>query len=121
MFSGDLRHHIFQLSYVYFALIKNTVSTFQKCFPPIMMSACVKWAKERLNDFNDLLAKQLSSVRQGSETWRDCVGRAREHAGMMAEVGLDFRDLVGLGMGEGTLTEARGENEWVGQTLEGGA
>lgn len=86
-----------------------------------MMSACVKWAKERLDDFNDLLAKQLSSVRQGSETWRDCVKRAREHAGMMAEVGLDFRDLVGLGMGEGTSTEAGGSDERDGQASKGGA
>ena len=71
------------------------------------MSACVKWAKQRLDDFNHLLAKQLGSVRPGSETWRDCVGRAREHAGLMAEVGLDFRDLVGF---ERTcLTETRGE------------
>lgn len=67
-----------------------------------MMSACVKWAKEQLDAFNEVLGRQLGSVREGSETWRDCVGRAREHAGMMAEVGLDFRDLVGLGMGEGT-------------------
>lgn len=73
-----------------------------------MMSACVKWAKERLDEFNNLLAKQLGSVREGSETWRDCVGRAKEHAGMMADVGLDFRDLVALGMGEGTAMEVQG-------------
>lgn len=82
-----------------------------------MMSACVKWAKERLDEFNDLLAKQLGSVRQGTETWRDCVARAKEHAGMMSEVGLDFRDLVALGMGQGTGTgtgtgtDSRRENE----------
>lgn len=77
------------------------------------MSACVKWAKERLDEFNDLLAKQLGSVRQGTETWRDCVARAKEHAGMMSEVGLDFRDLVALGMGQGTAagTDSRRENE----------
>jgi len=51
MFEGDLRHHIFQLSYVYFSLIRNTVKVFQQCFPPVMMSACVKWAKERYVQF----------------------------------------------------------------------
>ena len=97
MFEGDLRHHIFQLSFVYFSLIRNTVKVFQQCFPPVMMSACVKWAKERLDEFNEVLGRQLGSVRVGSETWRDCMERAREHAGMMGEVGLDFVDLVGVG------------------------
>lgn len=102
MFEGDLRHHIFQLSFVYFSLIRNTVKTYQQCFPPPMMSACVKWAKERLDEFNRILGRQLSSVQVGSPTWTDCVGRAREHAGMMGEVGLDFRELVRVGGLEGT-------------------
>lgn len=97
MFEGDLRHHVFQLSFVYFSLIRNTVKTYQQCFPPPMMSACVKWAKERLDDFNRILGRQLSSVQVGSPTWRDCVGRAREHAGMMGEVGLDFKELIRVG------------------------
>ena len=65
------------------------------------MSACVKWAKERLDEFNAALGRQLGSVRVGSETWTDCLDRAREHAGMMGEVGLDFVGLVGVG-GRGT-------------------
>jgi hypothetical protein len=101
MFEGDLRHHIFQLSYVYFSLIRNTVKVFQQCFPPVMMSACVKWAKERLDEFNEILARQLGSVRVGSETWKDCMQKAREHAGMMGEVGLDFGGLVGVRVGNG--------------------
>lgn len=65
-----------------------------------MMSACVKWSKQRLDEFNEILARQLGSVRVGSETWRDCMERAREHAGMMGEVGLDFAGLVGVGVGK---------------------
>ncbi|KAK0512303.1 hypothetical protein JMJ35_005431 [Cladonia borealis] len=107
LFEGDLRHHIFQLSYVYFSLIRNTVRTFQQCFPPSSMSACVKWAKDRLDEFNAALGRQLGSVRVGSETWTDCVGKAREHAGMMGEVGLDFVGLVGVG-GRGMGTQEGG-------------
>ncbi|KAL2044379.1 hypothetical protein N7G274_003084 [Stereocaulon virgatum] len=103
MFEGDLRQHIFQLSYVYFSLIRNTMKVFQQCFPPVTMSACVKWAKERLDEFNEILARQLGSVRVGSETWRDCMARAKEHAGMMGEVGLDFVDLVGVAKPEERL------------------
>ena len=96
IFEGDLRHYIFQLSYVYFMLIKHTVSIYQQCFQQPMMSACVKWAKEHLDAFNTVLARQLSSVQRDSPTWKDCLQRAREHAGMMDEVGLDFRNLIGV-------------------------
>ena len=65
-----------------------------------MMSACVKWAKEHLDKFNVILARQLSSVKRDSPTWQECMERAREHASMMDEVGLDFKDLVGVGLSE---------------------
>ena len=94
IFEGDLRHHIFQLSFVYFSLMRNTVKIYQQCFPPLMSSACVKWCHERLQEFNESLGRQLSSVTPGSPTYADCVSRAKEHAGMMGEVGLDFKGLV---------------------------
>lgn len=96
LFEGNLHHHIFQISFVYFTLIRNTVSIYQQCFPLLMMSACVKWAKEHLDAFNRVLASQLSNVQRDSSTWSDCMERAREHAKMMDEVGLDFKDLVGV-------------------------
>lgn len=83
------------MSFVYFAVIKNTVSCFQGCFPPPMMSACVKWAKEEVEAFNVILARQLSSTERGTEAWDKCMERAKEHAQMLSEVGLDFRNLVG--------------------------
>ena len=63
-----------------------------------MMSACVKWSKERLDGFNTILARQLSSVHDESPIWQECLDRARELAAMMDEVGLDFKGLVGLGL-----------------------
>jgi hypothetical protein len=80
---------------VYFAIIRNTVSCFQGCFPPPMMSACVKWAKEELDTFNHILERQLSSKKEGGEVWMQCMSRAKEHAKMLSEVGLDFSNLVG--------------------------
>jgi hypothetical protein len=61
----------------------------------VMMSACVKWAKEHVDDFNALLERQLSSVDESSETWKECMERAHMHASMLGEVGLDFKDLIG--------------------------
>ncbi|KAL9599478.1 MAG: hypothetical protein Q9219_003817 [cf. Caloplaca sp. 3 TL-2023] len=94
IFEGDLRDYIFQVSYVYFQLMKNTISIYQQCFPPLMMSACVKWAKEHLDSFNVILSRQLSSVQRGSPTWNECMDQAKELAKLLDEVGLDFKDLV---------------------------
>ncbi len=60
-----------------------------------MMSACVKWAKEEVDAFNAILARQLSGEREGGEAWARCMDTAKEHAGLLSEVGLDFRNLVG--------------------------
>jgi hypothetical protein len=98
LFEGNLHHHIFQISFVYFTLMKNTVHIYQQCFPPLMMSACVKWAKEQLDHFNSILASQLSNVQRDSPTWRECTERAREHAKIMDEVGLDFKGIVGMNL-----------------------
>ncbi|CAK7273310.1 exocyst complex component exo84 [Sporothrix epigloea] len=95
IFQGDLHLYIWELSFVYFSVIRNTVSCFQSCFPPVIMSACVKWAKEEVESFNRILARQLSSIDRGGEVWRKCMDQAHGHAQMLADVGLDFRNLVG--------------------------
>ncbi|KAL8635439.1 MAG: hypothetical protein Q9228_007069 [Teloschistes exilis] len=94
IFEGDLRDYIFQVSFVYFTVMKNTVSIYQQCFPPPMMSACVNWAKGQLDGFNLILARQLSSIQRGSQTWNECMDQAKEHAALVDEVGLDFKELV---------------------------
>lgn len=60
-----------------------------------MMSACVKWAKEEVEAFNVILARQLSSTERGGEVWTACMTRASEHAKKLSAVGLDFGNLVG--------------------------
>ncbi|CAM1511361.1 Fc.00g088740.m01.CDS01 [Cosmosporella sp. VM-42] len=98
IFQGDLHLYIWELSFVYFMIIHNTVQCFQSCFPPPMMSACVKWAKEEVEAFNIILARQLSSTERGGPVWTQCMERAKEHAIMLSEVGLDFVNLVGRGL-----------------------
>ena len=73
---------------------------FQKCFPQQLMSACVKWAKENVDQFNILLKRQLSSVDEGGNVWNECLTLAHEHAEMLRSVGLDFTELVGNGIRE---------------------
>ncbi|EUC36033.1 hypothetical protein COCCADRAFT_34465 [Bipolaris zeicola 26-R-13] len=100
VFEGNLPDYIFQISYIYFTIIKNTVDMFQRCFPQQLMSACVKWAKEHIDQFNVLLKRQLSSVEEGGNVWNVCLRLAHEHAEMLRDVGLDFTELVGRGIGE---------------------
>lgn len=64
------------------------------------MSACVKWAKEQVDMFNMILARQLSSAERGGPIWTQCKNQAKEHAKMLTEVGLDFRGLVGQESGQ---------------------
>ncbi|KAL2267055.1 hypothetical protein VTJ83DRAFT_4332 [Remersonia thermophila] len=95
IFQGNLNNYIWEISFVYFTIIRNTVSCFQASFPPTMMSACVKWAKEEVDAFNAILARQLSGEKEESEVWTQCMETAKDHAAMLSEVDLDFRNLVG--------------------------
>ncbi|CAF3470002.1 exocyst complex component exo84 [Fusarium graminearum] len=95
IFQGDLHLYIWELSFVYFMVIHNTVQCFQSCFPPPMMSVCVKWAKEEVDAFNIILARQLSSTELRGQVWTQCMERAKEHSKLLSEVGLDFENLVG--------------------------
>lgn len=98
VFEGDLPLYIFQISYVYFTLIKNTIGIYQQCFPSVMTSACIKWAKHHLDGFNALLTRQLSSVQRGTTVWQKCIDVVHEQAGILAEVGVDFADLIAKGL-----------------------
>lgn len=103
IFDGDLHQYIYQISFIYFTIIRNTVQIYQNCFPPVMMSACVSWAKKHVDDFNVILLRQLSSVEHGSQTYQDCIDRAKAHAGMLSDVGLDFRNMIGVEIENGFL------------------
>lgn len=59
------------------------------------MSACVKWAKEQVDAFNVILNRQLSSADREGQVWNECMEQSMEHAKMLSEVGLDFKNLIG--------------------------
>ncbi|RFU30186.1 hypothetical protein B7463_g6183, partial [Scytalidium lignicola] len=111
IFEGNLHQYIWQISFVYFTMIRNTVSTFQQCFPPMLMSACVRWAKEQVEAFNTILARQLSSTERDGPEWTECMNQVKEHANMLTEVGLDFKGLVGC---DDTLLESKTESVGLG-------
>jgi hypothetical protein len=95
VFSGKLSEYIWEVAFVYFTLIRNTVAVYEKCFSTPLMSACVKWAKEQLDAFNLILSRQLSTVPRDGLEWQECMQQARENANMLLEVGLDFSSFIG--------------------------
>ncbi len=98
LFDGDLPLYIYQLSFIYFTIIRNTIEVYQDCFPPAMMSACVKWAKEQVESFNQILARQLSGIDPNGETWKACMVKVHLHASILLQVGMDFKGLIGNGL-----------------------
>jgi exocyst complex component 8 len=110
VFDGDLHAYIYQLSFITFTIIRNTVSIYSSCFPSTSMSACVKWAKEHVDAFNVILERQLSAVDPESGIGKDCIARAKKHAKMLESVGMDFTELVGRGIAhENSETLPRGD------------
>lgn len=95
IFEGDFQQYIWEISFVYFTLIKNTVVAFKGCFPIVMMSACVQWARERVEELNSVLLGQLGEKKDGETRWVETMNQAREHARILGEVGLDFGHLIG--------------------------
>ncbi|RMZ88838.1 hypothetical protein DV736_g3930, partial [Chaetothyriales sp. CBS 134916] len=91
LFEGDLHKYIFSISYAYFIMIRNTVLIYQASFNPATMSAVVKWAKDHLEHFNELLQRQLSTVDRDGNTWRECMDLVWEHErAVLGSEGLDF-------------------------------
>lgn len=101
-FTGSLPPHLTALSYVTFAIILHTLRTFSSSFPPTSSSAVVKWAKERIDEFNESLNRQLSSVERGSALWNECIEVVREQAAVLGEAGVDFSGLIAQGLTQQT-------------------
>jgi len=93
-----LQDYLTQLGYIYFTLITNTVRIHQAAFAPTLSSACIKWAKAHVDELDATLARQTGRLDPKSEERRACVQGVKEHAGLLAEVGIDFGSLVGRGV-----------------------
>ncbi|KAI9713157.1 MAG: exocyst complex component exo84 [Bogoriella megaspora] len=112
-FTGSLPHYLSQLAYVYFTLIANTLTIFSTAFPPATTSAAVVWAKQHVDEFNEILARQLSSVERDSETWKEAMNSTKKQAAILGEVGLEFGDLVGKDIEE-SADGANGDAKGIG-------
>lgn len=73
-----------------FTIIKNSVEIYNTCFDYRQSSTLVKWAKQELEEFADLLERQLEVVDRGSKVYRDCMDIVRGNSKMLVDAGLDF-------------------------------
>lgn len=98
-FTGALPPYIHALAYTTFTLLLHTFRTFAASFPASSGSAVVKWGKERVDEFCEVLERQLGGVAKGSEVWESCAGVVREQVAVLGEVGVDFTGLVAKVLG----------------------
>jgi hypothetical protein len=92
-FEGDVALYISQIALVQFTLIKNTVEIYNSCFEYRLASALVRWAKEHIQNYIELLERQLETVEPGSKVYEDCMEITRIHSTMLVDCGLDFKEL----------------------------
>ncbi len=81
------------MALVQFTLIKNTVQIYNDCFEYRLASSLVRWAKEHIAAYIDLLGRQLQAVDPGSKVFEDCMEITRIHSTMLVDCGLDFKEL----------------------------
>ncbi|GAB7361753.1 hypothetical protein MBLNU230_g1799t1 [Neophaeotheca triangularis] len=110
-FTGPLEPYLRDVAFVTFTLLLHTFRTFAGSFPPSSGSAVVKWGKERVDEFNEVLERHLAGQQVGFEMREQCLVVAREQAAVLGEVGVDFKGLVGRGLGgeDGRAATAGGE------------
>ncbi|KAF2217253.1 hypothetical protein CERZMDRAFT_109022 [Cercospora zeae-maydis SCOH1-5] len=106
-FTGALEPYVKALSFTTFALLLHTFRTFNVSFPSTSGSAVVKWAKERVDEFNSTLAKQMSSIEKDGQLWNACVSIVRKNAQVLREVGVDFHGIVARGLEGGGPRESQ--------------
>ncbi|KAF2720615.1 hypothetical protein K431DRAFT_285715 [Polychaeton citri CBS 116435] len=109
-FTGDLPPYLHALTFTTFTLLLHTFRVFSSSFPSTSGSAVVKWAKERVDEFNDMLGRQLSTVDPTSHLWAECVDIVREQAAVLSEVGVDFSGLVDKALQHGEEGRVRATN-----------
>lgn len=59
-----------------------------------------------MDGFNAVLNRQLSSVERNTPVWQKCMEIVYEHANMLFDVGVDFKDMIHVEGGTNGSSEA---------------
>jgi len=110
-FTGTLPPYLRALAYTTFTLVLNTFRTFGQAFPASSSgSVVVAWARERVEEFNEALARQMVGVIEpvGGEEWSECLRLVKRQAEVLKEVGVDFTGFVAKGLEDGRPKDESG-------------
>lgn len=92
--SGDLCRWVWQVGFVYFRLVRNTVAVWQGAgFAAGRAGAVVVWVKGCVDEFNEVLGRQMGRAAEGDGVGGAGEGRVGDNAG------------VGGGAGAGRMGE----------------
>jgi len=77
----------------------HTYVSFTGCFSGnAFASAITKWIKQRVDDFNVRLSRELNGVNPADHVFTQCIDIAKDQAKVLEKVGFDLIDFVGLGV-----------------------
>lgn len=94
-FRGDLPQYISQIATIYFRMIRTSVDIYQTCFATKMhSSSIVEWAKEEVEEFMVIFAKQLFNIDPKSDVYKKCVEITKEQSAQITAVGLNLGFLL---------------------------
>lgn len=94
-FKGDIPSFISQIVTIHFRMVRSTVEIYQACFPSSSQaSTVVEWARNEVEDYVVLFARQLYNIPQDSDTYKRCVESTKEQAVQLKNVGLNMDFLL---------------------------
>lgn len=94
-FQGDIQAYIAQVAIIYFQMIVATVEIFTSCFDAAPASSCiVEWARNQVDAYAVLFARQLYKVNRTSDTYRECVAITQRESARLKMVDLDYSFLL---------------------------
>lgn len=91
-FQGDISGYITQVAIIHFRMIRSTIEIFAACYrdAPATSSSLVEWAKNEIDSYILLFARQLFNIKPESETYQACAAVTRQESEQLKEVGLDL-------------------------------
>ncbi|KAA8907490.1 hypothetical protein TRICI_004966 [Trichomonascus ciferrii] len=91
-FQGDIVGYITQVAIIHFRMVRSTIEIFAACYrdAPGTSSSLVEWAKNEIDSYILLFARQLFNITPESETYQACANVTRQESEQLKEVGLDL-------------------------------
>ena len=93
--TGDLGGYLFQLAWITFTLVRNTILVFQGAFSAGFASSGIKWAKLHADAFNRVLVRQVARMAEAEK--EGIIAKVKGCEERLRDVGIDFSGLVGRG------------------------